>query len=166
MKCNNCGRQSQNETANFCDYCGASFREPMQTSMNLAPREQSTPGGMTMAPNHIPFQTNVAKAANQIEKEKTVSFLNWLGTYGIMFIPFVGWLVLIVMLFIWAFDHNTAPSKKNWARATLIFAGIMFILFIFYLIFIISTPMFQDMMQQMSDGTFDYNSYYNSLYQK
>jgi hypothetical protein len=78
-----------------------------------------------------------------------------------LFIPIAGGLIFIVMLFVWSFSGNTPASKKNWARVTLIFSAIMLILFIGYLIVLFSTPMFRDMM----NGTFDYNSYYDGLYE-
>ncbi|MCR5417039.1 MAG: hypothetical protein K6E79_09610 [Pseudobutyrivibrio sp.] len=46
---------------------------------------------------------------------ETVSLGEWMLTYLLMLIPIVN----IVMLFVWAFG-NSKESKKNWARATLI----------------------------------------------
>jgi uncharacterized membrane protein YvbJ len=161
MKCNICGRQSQNEEANFCEYCGSSFRETSRTPYPINPREQVSQENYNQLPGvgmQAPYRMN---AQNTTETEKPVSFLNWLGTYGMLFIPIAGGLIFIVMLFVWSFSGNTPTSKKNWARVTLIFSAIMLILFIGYLIVLFSTPMFRDMM----NGTFDYNSYYDSLYQ-
>lgn len=168
MKCNVCGRQTVNEEANFCEYCGSSFREHMQQPINQMPPyhqgdlyNQGNPYHAGSVPNMMPGvypQSN----PNLVQPEKPTSFLNWLGTYGIMFIPFVGWLVFIVMLFIWGFGNSASTSKKNWARATLIFVGIGIVLFIAYLALVITVN--GDMIQQMMNGTFDYNSYYDSLY--
>jgi fatty acid desaturase len=93
------------------------------------------------------------------QDNRPVSFLNYLASYGIFFIPFAGWLIFIVMLFIWAFSNNTPASKKNWARATLIFLGVLMAFMVFYLMYVISTPVFQDMM----NGTFDYNNYIQNI---
>jgi len=41
---------------------------------------------------------------------------DWILTFILTSIP----LVNIVMLFIWAFNSNTNPSKANWAKAVLI----------------------------------------------
>ncbi len=164
MKCNVCGRQTQNEEANFCEYCGGSFREHMQNSINMPPQNQGIPypGGpmnnMGPMPGH-----GMPNTPYIVQNEKPTSFLNWLGTYGLLFIPLAGWLAFLVLLFIWAFSDNTPTSKKNWARATLILVGILIVVFIIYIIAIMNTPMYQDIYQQMMNGTFDSESYYNDI---
>ncbi|MEI6747920.1 MAG: hypothetical protein ACOYMF_03235 [Bacteroidales bacterium] len=55
---------------------------------------------------------------------KPLSLADWILTLFITFIP----LVNIVMLFVWAFDSNTHPSKANWAKARLIWILIALIL--------------------------------------
>ena len=40
----------------------------------------------------------------------------WVMTLFLVCIPIVGFILLLV----WAFGSNCAPSKKNWARANLI----------------------------------------------
>lgn len=167
MKCNVCGRQTINEEANFCEYCGSSFREHMHQPVNQMPQYnegnmygqgnpyQGGPAPNMMQGGHIQGNPNV------VQPEKPTSFLDWLGTYGIMLIPCVGWLAFIVMLFIWGFGNKASTSKKNWARATLIFVGVLFVLLIAYLAMIM--PLYMDIYQQMMNGTFDMNSYYNSL---
>ena len=49
---------------------------------------------------------------------------NWVIVYLIMGIP----LVNIIMLFVWAFGGGTPASKANWAKASLIWLVIVFIL--------------------------------------
>jgi hypothetical protein len=180
MKCNVCGRQTINEEANFCEYCGSSFREHMQQQpMNQMPPynqgnvfnqgnpynqgnayNQENPYGAGSMPNMMPG-ANQQSDPNMVQPEKPTSFLDWLGTYGIMLIPCVGWLVFIVMLFIWGFGNKASTSKKNWARATLIFAGALLLILIAYLAMVM--PLYMDVYTQMMNGTFDMNSYYNSI---
>jgi hypothetical protein len=168
MKCNTCGRQLQNEEANFCEYCGASFREHTHTIINAAPREQNL--GETADMNHksiamqIPNGMIGQKSVDELGTDRPISFLNWLGTYALIFIPFVGVLVFIIMLFVWAFGGKVPESKKNWARVNLIVALVIFLLLFLYIVTLVSSPMFQDMFQQMMNGSFDYNSYYDGLY--
>jgi hypothetical protein len=167
MKCNICGRQTQNEEANFCEYCGGPLRERFQTPDHmpqLPPREQGYP----YPENPMnPMQTGnpMMAAPAAAPQDKQVSFLNWLGTYGLFLIPIAGWLVFLIMLFVWSFSGNTPASKKNWARATLIFTAVIIILFI---ILLLPTylKMYNDIYQQMQNGTFNYNDYMNSLYNK
>ena len=49
---------------------------------------------------------------------------DWVIVYLIMGIP----LVNIIMLFVWAFGGGTPASKANWAKASLIWLVIVFIL--------------------------------------
>ena len=50
----------------------------------------------------------------------------WIVTLLVTMIPLVGF----IMLFVWAFGGNTNPSKANFAKATLIFMAIIFILYV------------------------------------
>lgn len=63
----------------------------------------------------------------QQEVSPTVKIGEWLITMILCAIPFVN----VIMLLIWAFSAGTAPSKKNWARANLIYvvACMVFLLF-------------------------------------
>lgn len=61
-----------------------------------------------------------------------VSVGDWMLSYLVCMIP----LVNLVMLLIWAFDSNTIPSKRNWARASLLWVLIIigiYVLLIFLL---------------------------------
>lgn len=131
MVCDTCGRNTQNEEANFCEYCGSSFREqPIKYNENT-----------TQQPEAI-----LAEG-----KEEPISFINWLGTYGMIFIPIVGWIISLVMLFVWAFQKNGSKTKKNWARATMIFLVVYFtlamLLFSYMMSGVINNPAFQDILQ-------------------
>jgi hypothetical protein len=169
MKCNTCGRGLLNEEANFCEYCGASFREHTHTIVEntLGEQRQSEVAGLMQAPitAQLPNGVTGLNTAAATGKDRPISFVNWLGTYALLFIPFVGFLIFIIMLFVWSFDGKASESKKNWARVNLIITLIVIILIVVYMAAVFSSPMFQDMFQQMSNGTFDYNTYYDSLYQ-
>lgn len=56
---------------------------------------------------------------------KPVSIGDWVITYLILCVP----LVNIVMLFVWAFGSGTNPSKANWAKASLIWFAVAFVLY-------------------------------------
>jgi hypothetical protein len=51
---------------------------------------------------------------------------NWMLTYLLMCIP----LVNIVLLFVWAFGSNAPASKANWAKASLVWAGISIVFYV------------------------------------
>lgn len=132
MICNTCARYTKNEEANFCENCGNSFREHAQMAYNMEPQRQVEP--------------------EKENSDKPITFLNWLGTYGLLFIPFVSW----VMIFVWAFGNKTSPSKKNWARATLIFMGVLIIIM---MLLSLSNPMLNEIM----DGSVEYNGLSDGL---
>ena len=157
MRCNTCGRQISNEAANFCEYCGASFREQAQAGQNSGASQPFHNDYTGQEQAYSPFPTPEMQQGQMFGqsftqqnfqqfagKEKPISFLDWLGSYLILFVPIAN----IVMLVIWAFSYNTPASKKNWARATLIFLIVLFLLFIMYMAYVMSTPIFQDMMKQ------------------
>lgn len=114
MVCKACGRNSANENANYCEYCGTSFREntPFRQENYEIGREQNRETGSE-------------------DNEKPISFRNWMGTMLLPFIPIVGIFIYIVMMFVWAFGSDAPKSKKNWARASLIISVIAIILFAF-----------------------------------
>lgn len=141
MVCSNCGRITQNEEANFCEYCGSTFREHIQVAAS-------------------PVLTRPAPQIIQENSGKPVTFLNWLGTYGVLFIPGVGVIAFLAMLLIWAFGKNVTDSKKNWARATLIFVVVSFIYLIIFMVIFMRDPLFQDFI----NGNIDMNEFLSSYY--
>ena len=60
----------------------------------------------------------------RMPSEDATSTGQWVLNLFLVAIPIVG----LVLLFVWAFGSNTAPSKKNWARANLIWVLIAIIL--------------------------------------
>jgi uncharacterized membrane protein YvbJ len=143
MICKSCGRQILNDEANFCEYCGNSLKDYMQQTINNVSQQQ-------VLTDNIEFKTP------DMEKEEPISFLNWIGSYGLMFIPIVGWLVFPIMLFVWAFGKKTPQSKKNWSRATLILYAVFIIFLLFYMVSFMKSPIYQELI----NGTFDINKYY------
>ncbi|WP_315971382.1 hypothetical protein [Paenibacillus sp. N3.4] len=62
-----------------------------------------------------------------------VSLQDWLITILLLAIP----LVNIILLFIWAFGNDTNPSKANYAKASLIWIGIVLVCYVlFFVIFL------------------------------
>lgn len=117
MVCNACGRNTNNEAANYCEYCGTSYRD------NMFLKQEENKTYVTQQDGH--------QDTNEKSDEKPISFVNWMGTMLLPLIPFVGPLIYIVMLFVWSFSSDAPKSKKNWARATLIITVIVIILFVF-----------------------------------
>ncbi len=160
MVCNSCGRQVQNEGANFCEYCGDDLRKMARTDTSP---DYSYSGQYEAGNASAPVTSPMSSGDADNQTEKPVSFLNWLGTYLIMFIPFVGGLVFLVMLIVWSTGKNVSESKKNWARASLVFYLIiilLIILFIFMFAFMLRDPQFREIwnneMNQYNDIFKDY----------
>lgn len=139
MNCNICGRHTQNQEANFCEYCGSSFREHM--NVNFQQQQQ--------------MQQPIEPSANT--GEGVISFKYWLGVYGILFvsafIPYIGIFIPLVLLCVWAFDNKTSPSKKNWARATLIFLVVYFIVAVVMIISMLTSPEMKDIIGTLGLGS-------------
>lgn len=147
MICNTCGRYIQSEDANFCEYCGTSFKN----SNNTINQTQTTNSSSSTPPLR-------QETININPKEKKDSFLSWLGTYLIMFIPLVGGIVFLVMLLIWSFGNAATESKKNWARATLVFYVIMIALIILLMtlsVAMLNNPLFENLKEIESNELFD-----------
>lgn len=139
MVCKACGRNSASENANYCEYCGTSFRE------NIPFKQEE----------HQTVNTQQAAVTSNEENEKPISFGNWMGTMLLPFIPIVGIFIYIVMMFVWAFGSDTPKSKKNWARASLIVSVIALVLFIF---------MFTSAMMELINSGMDINQYMSEFY--
>lgn len=78
---------------------------------------QTTEGTYTPSTSY-PSSQNLAPA---------MTVKQWLITYLIMLIPFVG----LIFLFIWAFGSKSEnPSKIAWAKASLIWMAIVLVLYI------------------------------------
>lgn len=145
MVCNSCGRNNENQNANFCEYCGASFR--VADAHDTVPTYNYSYQSTTESTSEQKPPTMTTQAIDINENKKPVSYLNWLGTYFIMLIPIVGGIVFFIMLIIWSVGNNAPESKRNWARATLTFMIIMFILsllLILMFVLMFRDPVFQD----------------------
>ena len=140
MLCKVCGRTAMNEKANFCDYCGASFRDgegfvSSDFTYEGAQRNiggdtvgtvqaESTIFGNSYADTLKPNEAN----SNNKTSEKPMSFMNWMLVLILPYLAPVGTFVYLGILFVWGFGRNSTPTKKNWARATLVIFLVVFIL--------------------------------------
>lgn len=140
MVCKSCGRSTSNENANFCDYCGASYKEVVFIQNE---DKQKIEG--------------LVKEYNEVEEgDKPISFRNWVGTLLLPIIPIVGPIIYLVMMLVWAFGSDTNQSKKNWARASLIVGCIFIVLFILLIV---------NSFTQLINSGFDMNSYMEQMSQ-
>ena len=124
--CDKCGTLVSGD-GKFCPTCGA----PMESVVDL--EKPSTPSVEPMQPTPIPTNTygqnnNYAQmpsypqtynaAPSRPADEMTVG--QWVLTVFLAGLGIIG----LILLFVWAFGSDTPPSKKNWARAMLIWQAI------------------------------------------
>ena len=95
----------------------------------------------------LPKQTVVV----QDRAEKPLTFLSFLGSYGIFFIPVIGTVLFPIMLLVWSFSSKVSVTKKNWARATLIFV----ILFFFFMAYLMIDTLMLPFVQEFLKGNID-----------
>lgn len=151
MKCNKCGAELE-EGAVFCGACGAKIEQPAEQPAETAAlsepeaepeavietvtapaANESVPEAVPVQPAAQPFRPEpvVQTVSRQTEDDGLpVSLGTWVCRHLITFIPCVGWLIYIIMLFVWAFDKKYNSTSRNWAKAELIFMAIAVILVI------------------------------------
>jgi hypothetical protein len=75
-----------------------------------------------------------------MEEQQTTPVLSvkdWMITILLLAIPIVN----IVLLFVWAFSKGENPTKANYAKASLIWAAIGIVLYIFFVVILFGTVM-------------------------
>lgn len=127
--CSLCGTKIP-EGASRCPRCGASISK--QSSTGIQPRSTGPSGYQSAGPSgyQSPGPSGYQPAGYggypypfpQINNQP-VSTGDWVVTLLVAAIPLVGF----IMYFVWAFSGGTPESKKNWARAVLIWMAIGFI---------------------------------------
>lgn len=132
MYCGKCGTELS-ENAVFCPGCGERVnREPAQDSAQSsyqAPEYQAAPQSDYQAPNYQSAPQSSYQAPGYQSPgyqppvyqqtpaaDGAVSVGDWMLSMLLVCIPIVG----IVMLLVWAFGSSANLSKKNWARASLL----------------------------------------------
>ncbi len=132
MFCEKCGSQiSDNST--FCGNCGASMNNAAAPSYAPHPRPAAPsytpppPNYIPATPNNHPVYSHAAPnsrpgyaASGYPGAGQEMSVGQWMITLLIMAIPIAG----LVMMFVWAFGSGAPVSKRNFSRASLIFAAI------------------------------------------
>lgn len=157
MICKVCGRTITNELANFCEYCGASFRpgadnkisEELLKSLDASNQTGGSKEGGSKEGGYTQAQYQQQASAQGMTgqgvrlpkifrdifdtSERPMTFGNWLILYLIPFIPMVGMILFLIVLFFWGFGANVGKTKKNWARATMVMVLIM-IMMVYFMI--------------------------------
>ena len=122
---NNYGNTSINANKNYYDNSPYSSYNSNQTP--------AYPGNS--APVNQPYQQNMVNYPPYNDPNaEHVSTLSWIGIFCINLIPFIGYLVYLVMLFVWAFGSTPKRSLKTFAQAQLIVSAVVIGLVILFMI--------------------------------
>ncbi len=163
--CKICGRKNPLEDANFCYYCGASFREgDVGDAINYhMPRQLNTApilhGSAAVDPEDVTEwnRGSVTRAATDEEQEllhgRAFGKWKWFGTFLLLLFP-VGWIAFFVIMCISAFGSSATAERKEMARGFLMFAVVMGIILVIGMIELANNPEFMDQyMQQLQSMT-------------
>ena len=111
-----------------CPSCRASFDE----SLAICPYC----GTIVQDKQPAVFQQPAAPVVFRQETKESVSVGGWIGRSLIPYIPLVGGIVYLIMLFIWSGDKKKEDSFRNWAKAQLIIMAVVVVLaVVFALVF-------------------------------
>lgn len=161
MKCNKCGAELE-EGALFCGSCGAKTEtdEPRPTEPSTAEVQADVQAEAEASAEAVekPVPETAAQAdtnrqappeqSTAAEPEgKSVSLGIWVCRYLVTLIPCVGPIVYIILLFFWAFDRKYDETSRNWAKASLIIAGVCLVISIIFMFFIIASIISAGMLQ-------------------
>lgn len=151
--CDKCGTLVSGD-GGFCPSCGAAMgsvfgnnggvdltKGSMPSTSDPMPTPIPTPTPINMGNNNYQGQSNFSQPIypqnnymqNNYMQNQEMTLGQWVLTIFLSGLGMIG----IILLFVWAFSANTPTSKKNYARAMLIFQGIALVLtFLFIPLFI------------------------------
>lgn len=147
--CKNCGTLMENDV---CPNCGTtntpvdSAPAPEAQPVYAAPEQPVPPAQPVYAAPQPVYPTPQPPYGGyqppyyppQMPKsEEPVSVLGWIWRFLLPSIPVVGWIINLIMLFIWMGDDTKEESFRNWAKAQLVMMAValgLVVLFVFLMI--------------------------------
>lgn len=134
MRCEVCGREAMNPEANYCDYCGSSFRDCGQESRSnqTATKGSYSESGVSdagysafgMSEYREPAMEKQSMGSMLAGENKPVTTWTYLGVLLLPVVPWVGTIAWLVVMLYWAFSSRVDAARKHFARAYMIFMGI------------------------------------------
>lgn len=110
-----------------CPKCNATFEDEVQFCTICGEAIPESQEASTIPPTYMPPEGYCEQ-----KEEQHVSTGKWLLYQLIPIIPVVGWIIYLVMLFVWSFGNNAKNNTfRNWARSNLILVGISLVVWIF-----------------------------------
>ncbi len=124
--------QSSSSFGQTSDYSQSSYgQSSLSGSSDYSTPAASTPIFQQQAQSYAPQQSN-SNAYHMQDLETPVTMGDWIVSLILCCIPCVN----IIMLFVWAFSKTEPKSKSNWAKAQLIFVGVVLVLYIVFIVII------------------------------
>ena len=125
------GSQSSSYGAPQSDFSQTSYSQPPAdfSQSSYGNTASSAPIFQQQAQSYAPPQANT-NAYHLQDLETPVSMGDWIVSLILCCIPCVN----IIMLFVWAFSKTEPKSKSNWAKAQLIFVGVILVLYVILII--------------------------------
>lgn len=143
MRCSVCGRESDNPEANFCYYCGSSFRESAKEDFVGMKRDDSyksmvnyTMGDNSDDPYGIPnehagVRNDYGYRPGEPEKKGVTMFEVFLPII-LLFVP-AGLFIALGLSIYWIVAENSTESRRKYGKCVLIVLIVLF-LFVGYLL--------------------------------
>ena len=133
--CPKCGAEADGV---FCINCGAAVNDG--PAAPAAEKPAYTPPVQPayqppVQPTYQPPQQPYGYYPPQQPAEEPISVGGWIGRSLIPYIPVVGWIIYLIMLFVWMGDKTKEETFRNWAKAQLVVMGIVIGLVILLVIF-------------------------------
>lgn len=147
--CVNCGRQIENSVST--DNTNQDYNQNYNRNYNRNYNQSYQQPNYNQAQ---PYQQPVyvqQPAAKAEDEHMTVG--GWVGVFCLNFIPIVGSLIYLIMMFVWAFGSTPKKSLKTFARAQLLIIAIVLVLVIILFIIIFAVV-------SSTHNAYSYYSYY------
>lgn len=123
-RCANCNKMFS-DTTDFCPICGSQLPPPESDASSMGQDSYSQPNSYS-APNTTYSQPNTyaqpgayVQTVPYTPPADPVTVGEWMILL-INFIPCIGPIIYLILLFVWAFGTGVKPSKKTFAKANLI----------------------------------------------
>ncbi len=152
MKCPNCNFEN-NDGVTFCVHCGSKLDDSSSYRDNY---QNNADNGNQMYQQQMYQQQNYNYQPVVKSEDEHMTVGGWVGIFCINLIPFVGSLIYLIMLFVWAFGSTPKKSLKTFARAQLIMLLIIIAIAIIVILILAVTGFFA----LNSFNNYSYYSYY------
>lgn len=165
MKCKECGREPMNPEANFCDYCGSSFRqfgangwseakEEIPKAKNdafsaFSGPESGNDGSYGQRGGYPQYGQRPGNQNLGNGEEKPVTALTFLLPFLLLLIPGIGFFATIGFMIFWLVSSQSGKIRKAYAKAVLVILAVFFFLAMLEVYRMLQDGTFNQLLQEM-----------------